>query len=185
MMAVRAGVTSLEHGSEATDELFHEMRKRGTIYVPTLAAMEKILNGEIEAFMVKVKTAHKLGVRIAAGGDTGVFAHGENARELELLVKAGIPVEHVLEACTIGGWEVCGGEKCGFRFGWFEKGCRADIIALESDPRKDIEALRRVGFVMKDGRVWKRDGVPVGVLQMLVDEAPAVSPAVRDGWVLV
>ncbi len=54
----------------------------------------------------------------------------------------------------MGGWEACGKDLCGFRFGWFDKGTRADIIALDADPRDDPKALRKVSFVMKDGQVW-------------------------------
>ena len=163
-MALRAGVTSLEHVPEATDELLAEMAEKKCIFVPTLAAFERLLGGEaFRAVAGRTRRAHELGVRLAAGGDTGTFAHGEGAREMELMIEAGIPVEDVLEACMVGGWEACGGDLCGFRFGWFAKGNRADIIALGADPREDCRALRNVNFVMKDGRVWKRDGRAVGM----------------------
>lgn len=162
MMAVRAGVTSLEHVNESSDELFEEMKKRGVIYVPTLAVFDLGLpKAEFKQVQARVKRAFDLGVRMAAGGDTGTFPHGEGVREMELMIDAGIPVEDVLEACTVGGWEACGKELCGYRFGFFEKGARADIIALDTDPREDIKALRKVSFVMKDGEVYKQDGSPV------------------------
>lgn len=162
MMAARAGVTSVEHINEGSNELFRFMARKGTIYVPTLAVFA--LEGtkeDIKKAKVKVKTAFDLGVRLAAGGDTGTFPHGEGVRELELLMDAGIPLEDVLEACTVGGWESCGKELCGYRFGFFEAGARADIIALSADPREDRKALRKVSFVMKDGEVYKQDGVPL------------------------
>ncbi|KAK3336682.1 hypothetical protein B0T19DRAFT_378635 [Cercophora scortea] len=159
-MAARAGVTTVEHVFEDThDELsamITAMLANKVIWVPTLATAE--LTPFFESTKARVKAAHAAGVRLAAGGDTGTFNHGLNAREMELMVEAGISVEDVLEACTVGGWEACGGDLCGFRFGWFEEGNRADIIALDADPREDRRALRKVGFVMKDGRVWKRDG---------------------------
>lgn len=162
LMAVRAGVTSLEHVIENTDELFAEMVKRGTVYVPTLAVFAlEWPKDELVRVMARVKTAHELGVRMAAGGDTGTFPHGEGVRELELMMESGIPVEDVLEACMMGGWEACGKDLCGFRFGFFEAGARADIIALDSDPRQDKKALRKVSFVMKDGEVYKNNGVPM------------------------
>lgn len=160
-MAVRAGVTSLEHVLEGSDELFAEMAKRGVIYVPTIAVYElELPRAEVRKAQARVKKAFDMGVRMAAGGDTGTFPHGEGARELELMIEAGIPLEDVLEACTVGGWEACGKDFCGYRFGFFEKGTRADIIALDADPREDKRALRKVSFVMKDGEVYKHNGAP-------------------------
>lgn len=163
-MAVRAGVTSVEHANENTDELWAEMAERGVIYVPTLAILNIMLSrAEMKKMQARVKRAFGMGVRFAAGGDTGTFAHGEGVREMELLREAGIPLEDVLEACFAGGWEACGKDSCGYRFGFFEKGARADIIALDTDPREDEKALRKVSFVMKDGEVYKQDGVPVNL----------------------
>lgn len=161
-MAVRAGVTSLEHVNESTDELFDEMKEKGTIFVPTLAVFDFEGTAEdLQKAKARVKTAFNKGVRLAAGGDTGTFPHGEGVRELELMIQSGVPVEDVLEACTVGGWEACGKDLCGYRFGSFEEGARADIIALDADPREDAKALRKVSFVMKDGEVYKKDGVPL------------------------
>ena len=169
IMAARAGVTTVEHVFEDTydklDELFDELQKNGCIWVPTLATAEAEAPQFLEWCKAAVKKAHDKGVRLAAGGDTGAFHHGLNVREMEIMIEAGIPLEDVLEACTVGGWEACGGDQCGFRFGWFEKGNRADIIALETDPRKDRKALRKVCFVMKDGQVWKRDGAALGMVK--------------------
>jgi imidazolonepropionase-like amidohydrolase len=170
LMAVKAGVTSVEHVFEDTagvvDSMIEEMVKRGTIWVPTLATVEAYYKGQ-EIFRwckAAVRKAFESGVTLAAGGDTGVFNHGLNVREMEIMVEAGIPVEDVLVAGTYNGWLACGGEACGFRFGRWEEGSRADIIALDADPREDPRALRKVGFVMKDGRVWKSDGRPVGMI---------------------
>lgn len=162
-MAVGAGVTSLEHGFAASDDaLLAAMAARGTVFVPTLAvvALERTA-ADLAAAQARARAAWRAGVRLAAGGDTGTFPHGEGAREMELLRAAGLPVEDVLEACMVGGWAACGGDLCGYRFGWFERGARADIIALDADPREDDRALRKVAFVMKDGEVYKRGGVPV------------------------
>ncbi|KAK3694829.1 hypothetical protein B0T22DRAFT_477543 [Podospora appendiculata] len=159
-MAARAGVTTVEHVFEDThgelEDMLTAMVANKVIWVPTLATAAQ--TPYFAAAKARVKRAHEAGVRLAAGGDTGTFNHGLNAREMELLIEAGIPVADVLEACTVGGWEACGGDRCGFRFGWFEAGNRADIIALDADLRLDRKALRKVGFVMKDGRVWKQDG---------------------------
>ena len=97
------------------------------------------------------------------GEDEPISPHWENVRELELMMESGIPVEDVLESCTVGGWESCGKDLCSFRFGFFEEGCRADIIALAESPLIERTALRDVRFVMKDAKVWKQDGQPVGV----------------------
>jgi imidazolonepropionase-like amidohydrolase len=169
LMAARAGVTSVEHvfvdGAGCMDEMMEEMVKRGTIWVPTLATAEEGFEGDkFERCKAAAKLGFDRGVRLAAGGDTGEFNHGLNSREMEIMMEAGIPVEDVLVAGTYTGWHACGGDASGFRFGWWDEGNRADIVALDADPRKDAKALRKVSFVMKDGRVWKRDGRPVGMV---------------------
>ena len=90
-------------------------------------------------------------------------------------------MEEVLEACMVGGWEACGGDACGFRFGWLAKGSRADIVALDADPREDKQALRKVSFVMKDGKIWKHAGVPVGVIEPIMQESGQDDPT----WQLI
>lgn len=166
LMAARAGVTTVEHVFADRDgclgEMVEEMIAKGTIWVPTLAtAEEDFAEEKFEKCKAAVKMAFEKGVRFAAGGDTGDFNHGLNCRELELMIEAGIPLEDVLVAATLTGWHACGGDASGFRFGWWDEGNRADIVALDTDPRKDPKAFRKVSFVMKDARVWKRDGRPV------------------------
>ncbi|KAL2181023.1 uncharacterized protein P884DRAFT_216802 [Thermothelomyces heterothallicus CBS 202.75] len=166
LMAVRAGVTTVEHifadTSRCRDEMVAEMAGRGTIWVPTLSTAEEGFDEhKFECCKMAVKEAFDRGVRLAAGADTGVFNHGRNCREMEIMIEAGIPVEDVLVAGTYTGWHACGGDASGFRFGWWDEGNRADIVALDADPREDPKAFRKVSFVMKDGRVWKRDGRPV------------------------
>lgn len=164
MMAIKAGVNTVEHACNVNDEMFREMIKSGCIMIPTLAILEKLRKQEIPRILAQVKAAHEAGVRIACGGDTGTFNHGENAREMELMLEAGMEVEDVLDSCTVAGWESCGGDLCGRRFGWFEEGLQADIIALETDPRIDRGAFRKVDFVMKDAKIWKQDGLAVGMI---------------------
>jgi len=164
LMAIKAGVLTIEHACAVSDEMFDEMKKSGCIMVPTLAVLEKLQKDKFPQFLKQVKQAHDAGVRIACGGDTGTFNHGENAREMELMIEAGIPVEDVLESCTVGGFESCGGDLCGRTFGWFEEGLQADIIALDADPRTDRDALRKVNFVMQDAKIWKRDGHAIGMI---------------------
>ncbi|WVW82651.1 hypothetical protein I302_104662 [Kwoniella bestiolae CBS 10118] len=161
LAAARAGVLSIEHASRAGEEGLRLMKEKGVIFVPTMAIFELILQERFGKVVENLRLGHRLGVRLACGGDTGTFPHGENAREMEIFIEAGIPVEDTLEAGTMGGWEACGGDLCGRKFGWFEAGCAADIIALDADPRVDAEALRKVSFVMKDGRIWKQHNEPV------------------------
>ncbi|KAJ5812674.1 amidohydrolase domain-containing protein [Penicillium riverlandense] len=163
IMAVKAGVNSIEHAYFANQELFELMIEKNCMLVPTLAVCERLHKGRFKEILAQTKLAYDLGVRFACGGDTGTYPHGQNAREMELMIEAGLPLEDVLESCTVGGWESCGKDLCGMRFGWFEKGLRADIIALRTDPREDKFALRKVDFVMKDGVVWKQEGQGVGI----------------------
>ncbi|KAM3428974.1 hypothetical protein MY4824_008516 [Beauveria thailandica] len=171
IMAAKAGVTSIEHGTEANRSAIHAMAENGCIYVPTLAVVEAVAKERLPEAQAIAREAHAIGVRLAVGGDTGAFNHGQGAREMELLVEAGIPVEDVLEACMLGGWESCGRDACGYRFGWLEKGNRADIIALDTDPRIDNKAFRKVSFVMKDAHVWKQNSIPVGFIDRIMDKA--------------
>ncbi|PYI08729.1 amidohydrolase [Aspergillus sclerotiicarbonarius CBS 121057] len=164
LAAIDAGVNTIEHAYFATDDMFQRMLEKNVILVPTLAIAERLHARRFEQVLSQVKRAHELGVRLACGGDTGTYPHGENVRELELMIKAGIPAIDVLEACTVGGWEACGGDLCGRRFGWFEEGTQADIIALDENPEVVPEALWSVGFVMKDARVWKMAGQPMGTV---------------------
>ncbi|KAF9871548.1 amidohydrolase [Colletotrichum karsti] len=181
LMAIKAGVDTVEHCNEGNEAVLREMARRGTIWVPTLGVMR--VSPDFEGILGRVKRAHELGVRLAAGGDTGAFPHGEGALEMELMVRAGVPVLDVLEACMVGGWESCGKERSGFFFGSIEKGYRADIIALGADPREDVGALRKVDFVMKDGRVWKRDGRPVGFFEEVEKEESRGNE--EADWVIV
>jgi imidazolonepropionase-like amidohydrolase len=165
MMAVKAGVKTIEHGYFADAALFQLMKKMGTIFVPTLTVCERLHKGRFEEISKQTKLAYDIGVRFACGGDIGTFPHGQGVREMELMMEAGLPLEHVLESCTVGGWEACGGELTGMRFGWFEEGLRADIIALDMDPRENVKALRNVSFVMKDATVFKLDGKAFNMVQ--------------------
>lgn len=168
-MAAKAGVTTIEHGYESFEgsDAIETMKKNGTIFVPTLSVVElHIPNAPI---LAQTKLAFDSGVKLACGGDTGAFAHGDNSREIELFVEAGIAVEEVLTASTLHGWEACGGDWCGRRFGWIGEGWAADLIALDiegglSDGAVKRGAFRNVGFVMKDGRVWKMNGQAVGMI---------------------
>lgn len=163
IMAAQAGATTVEHGYMRSSDAVKAMKKHGTIFVPTLSvvAVENVNMGPVFA---QTKEAFDMGVKLACGGDIGAIAHGDNAYEMELMLKAGVPMHEVLTAATLHGWEACGGDWCGRGFGSLERGWAADIIALDGDPRQDVKFLRAVDFVMKDGKVWKEKGKPVGMV---------------------
>ncbi len=158
--AVLAGVDAIEHGSEGTAAVFKLMAQRGVTLCPTLAASYAIAqyrgwNGvePAPAGVVEVRRALALaraaGVIICVGGDVGVFAHGENAREMVLLVAAGMSPAAVLHAATAGN---------AASFGLTDRGrvavgLLADLVAVAGDPGVDIAAVTRVRMVMKGGVV--------------------------------
>lgn len=158
--AADAGVTSLEHGFFRSDEAIKALKRNGTIFVPTISVIASEVGGDYLTNCLKqVNSAWKEGVKLACGGDTGAFPHGENALELELFVRAGIPLEETLTAATLHGWEACGGDWCGRKFGWLGEGWAADLVAIEGDPRENgISAVKKVLHVLKDGMVMVRDG---------------------------
>nr|XP_031859985.1 uncharacterized protein CI109_004592 [Kwoniella shandongensis]KAA5527057.1 hypothetical protein CI109_004592 [Kwoniella shandongensis] len=157
IMASNAGVTTIEHGYVSSSAALDTMKKNGTVFIPTLSVYElekKALGDKFWGTILNhTKNAFDKGVTLACGGDTGAFKHGQQIRELELFVEAGIPLEDTLRAATLGGWEACGKELSGFKFGWLGKGWSADVTVLDGDVREDIKALRRVETVIKDGRV--------------------------------
>ncbi|KAI0541434.1 hypothetical protein GGR58DRAFT_457007 [Xylaria digitata] len=165
IMAAKAGVTTIEHGGIPNDEALEVMKENKTIFVPTLSVYDEELRRassysenseqEFREILAHTKAAFDKGVKLACGGDTGAFPHGENMRELGFMLEAGIPLLDVLQAATLHGWEACGGDLCGRRFGSVEEGYAADIVAFNGDLLEDLGALRRVNFVMKDGRVYK------------------------------
>lgn len=170
--ALRAGVDSIEHGTFLDDEAIALFKERGAFYVPTILAGVTV--GEIAAapdsyFLPAVKAkalqvgpviqsafakAYKAGVRVAFGTDSGVSHHGENGREFLLMVEQGMKPEEAIVAATVGAAELCGLSK---EIGTIEAGKAADIVAVKGNPLEDIARIRDVRFVMRDGRVVKRD----------------------------
>ena len=164
--AIVGGVTSIEHGTYMDEEIFALMKKHGTWYVPTISAGRFVADKAKEdgyfPDIVRPKAArvgaliqqtfanaHRAGVRIAFGTDSGVGPHGDNAGEFEYMVEAGMAPAEALRTATVHAADVLGVAD----IGRLEPGLRADIVAMPGDPLADIGVVRRVDFVMKDGRV--------------------------------
>jgi imidazolonepropionase-like amidohydrolase len=160
--SIMAGVDSIEHGDGGTPEIFKMMAERHIPLCPTLAAGYSTAqyagwkkdtpepNG-IQRKRASFKAALDAGVTILSGSDVGVFTHGENALELELMVAYGMQPVAALKAAT-----ATAGDVLHMNIGRVATGRYADLIAVEGDPTKDIGALRHVKFVMKAGTVYKQ-----------------------------
>jgi imidazolonepropionase-like amidohydrolase len=159
--AIAAGVDTIEHGYGGTPEIFRAMHDKGIVLCPTLAAGDAIarykgwdgkppvpagLETERKAFAA----ARAAKVTICAGGDVGVFAHGENARELELMQEYGMPALEVLSAATSVNARAFHVDD---KVGAIRAGLLADLVAVEGDPGADIHALRKIRMVMKGGQI--------------------------------
>ncbi len=161
--AIHGGVETIEHGDGGTLKLFTLMKEKGIGFCPTLAAGDAItqyrgwkkgVDPEPER-ITKKKASFKLalesGVQIVFGGDVGVFTHGENYREMELMVEYGMKPLDVITSATSLNANMFHLEK----LGKLKKGFFADIIAVEGNPLKDISVMKNVVFVMKDGEVHR------------------------------
>jgi len=162
--AVLAGVETIEHGDDGTPEIFQLMKKRGVALCPTVAAGDAVaqykgwhkgqdpLPPRLQQKHQSMAAAIKAGVTLAMGGDVGVFAHGDNAREMEQLVHDyGLTPLQVLQQATSGNAQI-------FRLadrGSIRPGLLADLVAVAGDPTQDVDALRHVQLVMKGGVVYK------------------------------
>ena len=159
--AVIAGVQTIEHGYHASADTLALMAKHDVVLVPTLAASDAIERyrgwdgtGEdpprVWAAKTLFKRALESGVTIALGSDVGVFSHGDNARELELMVAYGMTAPQALQAATQTAAEVLG--QAG-QLGRIAPGLQADLVVLGADPLQDPSAVRRVVMVIKAGRI--------------------------------
>ncbi|MCG7644678.1 amidohydrolase family protein [Alteromonas sp. Cnat3-28] len=168
--AIEAGVDSIEHGTYMDDEIRTLMKKHGTYYVPTILAGKFVADkAKIDGFfpeLVRPKAAaigpliqntfeqaHKAGVKIAFGTDSGVSAHGDNAQEFSLMVEAGMKPADALLSATANSANLLGISDI---LGTLEEGKLADIVAVQGNPLDDISLMESVSFVMKDGVVYKQ-----------------------------
>jgi len=167
--AIVGGVASIEHGTYMDDEIFALMKRNGTVYVPTISAGRYVAEkAKVDGFypaVVRPKAARigaliqdtfgrawRAGVKIGFGTDAGVSLHGDNADEFVFMVETGFPAAEALKAATINAAEVLGVQD----IGQLKPGFRADIVAMPGDPLADIQAVKGVDFVMKDGVVVRQ-----------------------------
>jgi imidazolonepropionase-like amidohydrolase len=163
--AILAGVDTVEHGDEGTPEVFQLMKEHNVAFCPTVAAGDAIMQYQgwkkgidpeperIRAKHKSMKAARDAGVTFAMGGDVGVFAHGDNAREMELLVhEYGFTPLEVLRQATSGNAAI-------FHLadrGNIRPGELADLVAVAGDPTQDVSVVRRIRLVMKGGVIYRQ-----------------------------
>lgn len=162
--AAMAGVQTIEHGDGGTAEVFKLMRDKGIFYCPTVAAGDAVAQyggwkkgiDKDPTRIIQKKKSFKLalesGVKIMAGGDVGVFTHGDNARELELMVDYGMKPIEVLKSATSTNAAALKKEN---EIGSIKPGLFADIIAVVGDPTADIHSIRKIKLVMKGGEIYR------------------------------
>lgn len=163
--AILGGVETIDHGDAGTPEIWQLMKEKGVTFCPTLAAgdataqyagWKKGEQPEPARLVTKRQTfqaAMKAGVTLCFGGDVGVFAHGDNLRELEMMVAAGLPAVDAVRIATSGNAATF---HVGDKVGSVKAGLFADLIAVDGDPTADVAVLRKVRFIMKDGAVYKK-----------------------------
>jgi len=163
--AVMGGVSTIEHGDGGDDDIFKLMKDKGVALCATLAAGDAIAQyggwrkgTDAEPLRITLKkksfaTALRNNVTISFGGDVGVYTHGHNAKEMELMIEYGMKPIDVLRSATSINADVF---NYAAEIGRLKNGLAADIIAVQGDPSKDIKMMRSVQFVMKDGIIYKR-----------------------------
>jgi imidazolonepropionase-like amidohydrolase len=171
--SIELGVDSIEHGTLADAESYKLFKTHGTFLVPTLLVAETVFNlatqhPESLAPSVVAKTlamkprvtknlrdAYHAGVKIAFGTDSGMSPHGDNAKEFALMVGAGMTPMDAIVAATSNAADLIGDTQ---DIGSIQAGRYADVVAVSGDPLKDITELERIRFVMKGGKVYRKDG---------------------------
>lgn len=163
--AIEAGVETVEHGDGGTDDIWKLMVAKNVGFCPTLAAGDATAQyagwkkgsgpepPRITAKRASFKAALAAGVAMCFGGDVGVYAHGDNVRELELMVEYGMSSADAVRSATSINARLF---RLGERVGSVKPKLLADLIAVEGDPTADIAALRRVKLVMKGGKIYRR-----------------------------
>jgi imidazolonepropionase-like amidohydrolase len=165
LYAAQAGVVSIDHADQLSEETMRLMKDKGIFAVPTFAIfeyfaehaanpqagarMQKMLDLKIQEFKKQIAA----GVPMAVGSDVGPFPHGTQAREFVLMVKYGLSPAMVLKADLLNGAKLLGWED---QIGSLEPNYLADVVAVEGDPMQDMEAVNKVSFVMKGGVVYKK-----------------------------
>lgn len=169
--AVKAGITSIEHGTKMSEATMDLMIQHGTWYVPTITAGKTVADSarvpnyyppivvpkalEIGPMIQNTfAKAYKKGVKIAFGTDAGVFVHGLNGKEFGYMVEAGMPAMEAIKSATISAATMLGVVDM---LGTLENGKLADVVAVEGNPLEDIHTMENVVFVMKDGRIYKNE----------------------------
>lgn len=167
--AVKGGVKTIEHGTLMSETTMDLMKEYDAYLVPTITAGKEVTeNAQIKNYYPELVTpkaleigpkiqntfakAYKRGVGIAFGTDAGVYPHGENAREFEYMVEAGMPEMEAIQSATITPAKILNLEN---KIGQINPGFYADIIAVENNPVEDISTLKNVVFVMKEGKIFK------------------------------
>jgi imidazolonepropionase-like amidohydrolase len=162
--AVRAGVDSIEHGSQLDDEAVRLMKERGTYLVPTPQALAGDANADYPDFMrakmaevkrrteVSLKLAIRSGVKIAFGTDAGPAPHSKNAQQFALLVEQGMTPLAAIRAATLAAADLLGVADRGS----LDPGLLADVVAAPGNPLADVRTLEHIDFVMKGGEIFQQ-----------------------------
>lgn len=169
--AVKGGIKTIEHGTLMSEETMDLMIQHNSFLVPTITAGKQVTEkAKIPGYFPEVvaqkardigpkiqgmfQRAYKKGVPIAFGTDAGVFPHGENAREFSYMVEAGMPIMAALKSATVTNAELLG---MGSNLGQLKEDFLADIVAVDENPKDNVETLKNVVFVMKEGKIYKSE----------------------------
>ncbi|HMJ69620.1 MAG TPA: amidohydrolase family protein [Cyclobacteriaceae bacterium] len=164
--AIMAGVSTIEHGDGGTLEIFQLMKEKGVALCPTIAAGYAVAQYKgwqagtlpepdgVKQKRTSYQAAIQAEVKICAGGDVGVFAHGDNVRELEMMTEYGMMADAVLRSATSVNADVFG---IGELTGRIKENLKADILVVQGDPTKNISDLRKVRIVLKDGFLYRNE----------------------------